>query len=126
MRLPVLTVADWEALMALIGTNSTHGRGVNVRTYLLSGVLRCGKPECGTPLRALKTPQSRLNKQAPYIYACPSSSLGGCGGTNVHGPKADEAIEELVIVTYELEARRRGATAKSAPWPGDGGPGDGS
>ena len=110
---PILTVSEWEALTAVIGRNSTHNRGVNVRTYLLSGVLRCGKPGCGTALRALKTPQARLNAQAPYTYACPSTALGGCGGVSIHGPKADAAIAELVIVKFELEAQQRGAKAAS-------------
>ena len=48
---PILTVAESEAVTAVIGSHTIPGRGRNTRTHLLTGTLRCGKPECGAVLR---------------------------------------------------------------------------
>ncbi|MEU7873493.1 recombinase family protein [Dactylosporangium sp. NPDC049140] len=115
---PILSVAEWDALTAVIGLTSVHNRGVNVRTYLLSGLLKCGKGACGQPLRVVKTAPSRLSRQgAPFTYGCAPSSQGGCGGVNIHGPRTDAAVSELVLRKYELEAERRDAAAEPALWP---------
>ncbi|GAA3251294.1 recombinase family protein [Dactylosporangium siamense] len=115
---PILSVEQWEAITAIIGSNTIHNRGVNVRTYLLSGMLRCGKPACGQILRAVKTATSRLKIQAaPFTYACPSTALGGCGGVSIVGPKTDDSVSELVIRKFEVEAARRSAKTGPTPWP---------
>ncbi|WP_019631083.1 recombinase family protein [Actinomadura atramentaria] len=115
---PIISVQEWEAVTALIGSNPLHGRGVNSRTYLFTGTLRCGKPECGAKLRALKAHASRTKTPGLFYYACPSKGSGGCGGVSIPGPKVDLVLTEMVIAKYEEEARRRGG-ADEAPeiWP---------
>ena len=44
---PILTVPEWEALIAIIGAANVPANGDNTRKYLLTGVLRCGKEGCG-------------------------------------------------------------------------------
>lgn len=114
---PILTVEEWEAVTAIIGDNTVQGRGKNSRTYLLTGTLRCGKPECGHKLRALKAHEGRVKTPGLFYYACESKAKGGCGGVSIPGGRTDEYIEEAVIAKYELEAQRREATSAPEPWP---------
>lgn len=113
----ILTVPEWEAVTALIGNNPLHGRGTNSRKYLFSGTLRCGKPDCGAKLRAVKAHASRTKTPGLFYYACPAKSAGGCGGVSIPGPKADAVLTEMVIAKYEEEAARRNGGKEPEPWP---------
>jgi site-specific DNA recombinase len=114
---PILSVTEWEAVTAIIGDNPIQGRGKNSRVYLLTGTLRCGKPECGHKLRAIKAHESRVKTPGLFYYACESKAKGGCGGVSIPGGRTDKYIEEAVIAKYELEAQRREATTAPEPWP---------
>jgi site-specific DNA recombinase len=117
---PILTVAEWEAVTAVIGRHAIEGRGRNSRTYLLTGTLRCGKPECGAVMRALKAHVGRTKTPGLFYYQCESKSQGGCGGTSIAGPKVDTYVSEAVIAKFELEASRR--SEKGTPqqsWSGE-------
>lgn len=116
---PILSVADWEAVIAVLGANAVHGRGKNARTYLLTGTMRCGKPECGSRLRASKALASRSKTPGLFYYSCESKSKGGCGGLSIPGQKTDEYITEAVIAKYEREASQRTheTAAEPQPWP---------
>jgi site-specific DNA recombinase len=112
----ILSVAEWEAVTAIIGGKARPERGVNARKYLLSGILRCGKDGCGARLRGFR----RVSGDNSYhSYQCQSSGLGGCGGTFVSGAKADEYVTEAVIAKFELEAQRRAVETEPAAWPGE-------
>lgn len=114
----VISVEEWEALVVIVGTRPFSERGKNARTYLLTGVLRCGK--CGRGrMRAVKvSPAKRSANGVPFTYGCESKANGGCGGgTTIAGPQADEAVSELVIAKYEIEARRRSAGDDRGDWP---------
>jgi DNA invertase Pin-like site-specific DNA recombinase len=113
---PILSVADWEAVTAVIGANPVPGRGDNARKYLLTGTLRCGREECGALLRAAVRGKGKYGDDLWY-YVCPSSGLGGCGGISVPGRLTDEFIVEAVIDKLELEAQRRGAQEAPEAWP---------
>lgn len=113
----ILTVGEWEAVTAIIGSNPKPGRGTNSRKYLLTGTLRCGKPGCGAPLRAIKAAKGRTKTPGLFYYTCPGKSAGGCGGVSIPGPKVDMVITEMVIAKYELEARRRVGPRAPEPWP---------
>jgi DNA invertase Pin-like site-specific DNA recombinase len=114
---PILTVPEWEAVIAIIGDNAVRGRGNNARVYLLTGTLRCGKPDCGSLLRAIKAHAGRTKTPGLFYYACNSKTQGGCGGLSIPGPKVDKFIAEAVINKYELETQRREAETDPEPWP---------
>ena len=114
----ILSVKEWEAVTALIGSNVVPARGVNARKYLLTGILRCGREGCGAPLRAQKVHASRNPVPGMFHYSCTTKAQGGCGGgISVHGPKTDERIRNLVILKYEKEAADRSAAVDAGPWP---------
>jgi site-specific DNA recombinase len=113
----ILSPAEWEAVTAIIGSNPRPGRGTNARKYLLTGTLRCGKPDGGALLRATKAHASRAKTPGLFYYTCPAKSAGGCGGLSIPGPKTDKLITELVIAKCEEEAQRRGSGQEPAPWP---------
>jgi site-specific DNA recombinase len=116
---PIISVAEWETLTAIIGKNIDHSYDFNSRKYLLTGgVLLCGKPECGAAMRATRILQSAKERRAGmYSYGCPAKSDGGCGGLSINGPKTDEYIVEAVIAKYEKEAQKRNARVAPQPWP---------
>lgn len=116
----IISVADWEAVTAVIGSNPEPGDAYNARKYLGTGTLRCDKNGCGSRLRAMKAPASRKKPEGFFYYTCPDKGSGyGCGGVRVSGPDTDEAIKMLVITKYEEEAKQREATAVPQAWDGE-------
>ncbi|MET8364101.1 recombinase family protein [Micromonospora sp. NPDC005194] len=113
----ILTVAEWEAVTAVIGKSERHGLDLNSRKYLLSGILRCGRPTCGSWMRATKTTRRRTAPPGHFSYTCPAKAVGGCGGTAILGQQTDEHVVAAVIAKYELEAQRREAVSAPVPWP---------
>jgi site-specific DNA recombinase len=117
---PILSVEEWESVTAIIGNRALSGRGKNTRTYLLTGTLRCGKPDCTGKLRALKAHHTRVKDPTRFYYTCESKAQGGCGGgVSIPGNETDEWITAAVIAKYELEAQRRDAEVTPEPWPGE-------
>jgi site-specific DNA recombinase len=115
---PIISVEEWEALTEIIGRNHNHAYDLNSRKYLLTGVLRCGKPDCGRPLRAVRILQSpKERRPGMYNYGCPSKADGGCGGVSINGPLTDKYVVEAVIAKYEREAQERNAKVAPEPWP---------
>ncbi|GLW94794.1 recombinase family protein [Actinokineospora globicatena] len=115
---PILTVAEWEAVTAIIGANAKSGRGTNARVYLLTGTLRCGKPDCEGKLRGQKAHQSRVKDPNRFYYTCAAKQQGGCGGgVSIPGNETDEWVTAAIISKYELEAQRRSAQTEPEPWP---------
>lgn len=115
---PMISVPEWQSLVAIVGSRPFSDRGKNARTYLLTGLLRCGK--CGRGrMRAVKvSPKKRSANGVAFTYGCESKANGGCGGgTTIAGPQADKAISELVIAKYEIEAERRAASEDRGEWP---------
>lgn len=113
---PILSVAEWEAVTAVVGRNANHQYDKNARKYLLTNVLRCGRPGCGTPLKASKVHESRLRFAGEFHYVCHLKSEGGCGGLSIFGPKTDEWVTEAAIAKFEVEARRRQARVAPEAW----------
>lgn len=112
----IITVEQWERLTAIIGDRALASRGHNTRTYLLSGILRCGNPACGSkmyggPIKVKGVPS--------YRYVCPGVNQGGCGGIAITGPQVDEYLTEAILLKLEQEARRRNAKAPEVVWPGE-------
>jgi hypothetical protein len=68
--------------------------------HLLSGILKCGRPDCGQPLYAAhKTGKTGVPQ---LVYRCKKASgsggrFAGCGSTTVSMARADAWIEEAFI-----------------------------
>ena len=111
---PLVTPDVWYSLLEIMGAAPTRGSGTNTRKYLGTGTLRCGK--CDTRMRGTKASAS-ANKPAGFFwYTCPPTSSGGCGGVRVPGPETDEALAEIVITKWELEAANRDTAQAPAEW----------
>lgn len=112
---PILTVGEWEAVVALIGGKYAPARGRNSRKYLLTGTLRCGREGCNAKLRAYK----RKGDSGRFYYGCPGKAGGGCGGVSISGPETEELIQAAVIAKYEEEAALRPAENAPGTWDGE-------
>jgi DNA invertase Pin-like site-specific DNA recombinase len=95
---PILTVEQWETLCATFTTGREGGEfsGVNTKRYLLSGLLRCGKPRedgtiCNHPMSG-----TRINQggHQVVIYRCPGPKNGGCAGVSRRAAPIDKLIED--------------------------------
>ncbi|MGO8979940.1 MAG: recombinase family protein [Streptosporangiaceae bacterium] len=123
----ILPPEDWTAIRAIfdgrkgyfVGRDMKVGRPhpVDYRdpAYLLSGILRCGRPApggtlCNTPLRV------NLKKGATHhAYTCLSKAEGGCGGVSRRGDLVDLYISEAVLA--KLGEAQFTAPDDSAEWP---------
>ncbi|MFJ9840260.1 recombinase family protein [Kitasatospora sp. NPDC101155] len=98
---PILSVEEWDDLIAEYDRRR-EGREFttrNTRKYLLSGLLRCGRPrEDGTLCNKtmIGTSDSRHGKVVP-IYKCPGPIHGGCGNSTRNMAKLDELIKDLLF-----------------------------
>jgi hypothetical protein len=103
----VVTVAQWEAMLDEY-ERRREGKEFttrNTRRYLLSGLLRCGKPRpdgtlCGKTLVGIAQRGSK-DGRVRTIYKCPSRPNGGCGGTQRHMGRVDALIEDLLFLHLE-------------------------
>jgi DNA invertase Pin-like site-specific DNA recombinase len=128
---PIVDPETWQAINAIMSTRK--GRGVNPdgstgkalssdfaeHRYLLSGILRCGKPRpggtlCNCPLRAR---QWHRNPDV-YHYLCQPKAQGGCSGIGRQGAKVDEYVSEMVLAKLEEREMRSAEGAGSQPWAG--------
>ena len=103
----IVTVEEWEAAVDEFerrreGKEFTSS---GTRKYLLSGLLRCGRPrEDGTVCnRGLVGKSTRRKKDGPIVpsYKCPNPENGGCGGTQRNMAKLDALIEDLLFLHLE-------------------------
>jgi site-specific DNA recombinase len=98
---PILTMADHEALIAVLDSRGrTHRRA---RGMLLSGLLRCG--HCDTVMRGSPIMGRRGHREPGY--RC-DEQAGGCGRTHRLAKPIDDFITEAVLValtTPELRER---------------------
>jgi len=73
------------------------------RSYLLSGILRCGKPgsgdgPCGFGM--VGRPRSGVPR-----YVCPNTpGTDGCGGTATNAERTDEHVRDMILAALESEA----------------------
>ncbi|GAA2084542.1 recombinase family protein [Streptomyces albiaxialis] len=109
------TVEEWEAVCAVVAERqkSQPGRSL-ARTYLLSGIARCGL--CKSKIRGQTNHKWQPgSKGARYKYQC-SKVNGGCGKVARVGEPVDELIAQLALE----EQRDRAASADVSPerrWP---------
>lgn len=82
-------------------------------TYLLTGLVRCGRPltggrQCGAALHGCPTGDS-------FLYRCRTALDGGCGRISRQGPAVDDLITRYVLAALD---RQGSLNAWSAiPWP---------
>ncbi len=101
---PILSVPQWEAVLAVIGSGSRRAPGRNSRHYLLTGVCRCA--ECGSKMRGLSNaarPHQDTRNIAAFVYGCKSRAQGGCGRVTRNGPEVDRHVTEAVFAKIKLE-----------------------
>ena len=105
---PILTVAQWEALCLTFttGRDGVQFNGVNTKRYLLSGLLRCGKPRpdgtiCNHPMSG-----TRINSggNQVVIYRCPGPKNGGCAGVSRRAAPVDDLIEDMLFAYLAAKA----------------------
>jgi DNA invertase Pin-like site-specific DNA recombinase len=100
----IVTVRQWEALIDE-WERRREGREFtarNTRRYLLSGLLRCGRPRedgtlCNKTLVGITTRRTK-GGQDMTMYKCPNKGNGGCGGTQRHMSRMDTLIEDLLFL----------------------------
>jgi len=88
---PIVPEAMWEAVVAELDGRAEpqRVRPANVARYLLSGLVVCGRPGCGQPMRGMW-----VKAKGRHVYAC----AAGC--TTVHGPLTDEHVTDLLLAHW--------------------------
>lgn len=89
----IVTVEEWEALMAKIRSRRTKTAPDTTTKYLLSGIARCGR--CGARLHAHPVWQRGVRTKW-YAYNCIRRRADECGAMQVVGPPVEHMIRELV------------------------------
>jgi DNA invertase Pin-like site-specific DNA recombinase len=114
----IITVDEWERLVAVIGKNRSVEIGKNSRVYWLTGIIRCGL--CNRKLRGMKSAQRDNKNRDQFYYGCAAVSGGGCGGLSIAGMQVDGIIRELIFAKYEKEAAKRAADPRPVrEWDGE-------
>lgn len=105
---PIVSVEEWEAMIAVIGDRTIASRGNNARKYLLTSIAKCGL--CGHSM-VCKPPSGT---RRTHTYSCPSSAQGGCGKIGRNGPATEEFVLAAVFAKVAMETAQ--ATAEIGPW----------
>jgi hypothetical protein len=105
---PILTVEQWEALCLTFttGRDGAEFSGVNTKRYLLSGLLRCGKPRpdgtvCNHPMSGTRI---KSGGKEVVIYRCPGPKNGGCAGVSRRAAPIDDLIEDMLFAYLAAKA----------------------
>ncbi len=105
---PIISVEDWQAMIAVIGDRTIASRGHNARRYLLTSIAKCGL--CGHSMTCIPPAGTRTSR----TYHCPSTAQGGCGKIARNGVKVEEFVLAAVFAKVAMETAR--ATAEMGPW----------
>ncbi|MET8146471.1 recombinase family protein [Sphaerisporangium sp. NPDC005288] len=122
----IITPQEWEAVQAIfdarrgkqVGSNGVIGNlptDFRDHTYLLTGILRCGRPKDDGTLCMAKLRVTSHRDCDHHVYACRSKAQGGCGRLARRGDMVDVFVSEVVLAKLEeqpLEA------AQVEPWTG--------
>ncbi|MFC5718990.1 recombinase family protein [Streptomyces gamaensis] len=113
----IISYEDSDRLRALLSDPARRkGDGQN-RTYLLSGILRCGKPtvdSAGVVIDPVEEPEKvcgwgmvgRPRAGVPR-YVCPNTpGADSCGGTATNTARTDEHIRDMVLAAFDSPALR--------------------
>ncbi|BET51836.1 recombinase family protein [Kitasatospora aureofaciens] len=94
----IVSVEDWEALMAKIRSRHKKTKPDITTKYLLSGIARCGR--CGSRMHGAPVWQ-KGKKTETYAYACQKRQADECGRMNITGVPVDEMVRKLVWSVVE-------------------------
>ncbi len=97
----IISHEDSDRLRALLSdpTRRTHDGGG--RTYLLSGILRCGKPT-GEPEKACGWGMVGRPRSGVPRYVCPNTpGTEACGGTATNAERTDEHVRDMVLAAFD-------------------------
>jgi DNA invertase Pin-like site-specific DNA recombinase len=98
----------YDRLVRLFAQPDRHRLG-RVAEHLLSGILRCGRPDCGQPMYAAT--KGGKGQPAQLVYRCKKRTgsggrFNGCGSTVISLARADAwAAEAFVAAVVEEEFR---------------------
>ncbi|MEU1783244.1 recombinase family protein [Streptomyces abikoensis] len=97
----IISHEDSDRLRALLSDPTRRKRHGSGRTYLLSGILRCGKPTeepekaCGWGM--VGRPRSGVPR-----YVCPNTpGTDACGGTATIATRTDEHVRDMVLAAFD-------------------------
>lgn len=90
---PIVTVVEWEALMAKIASRQKKTKPDTTTKYLLSGIARCGR--CGSRMHGAPVWQKGV-KTDTYAYTCQKRKADECGRLAITGPPVDEMVRKVV------------------------------
>jgi DNA invertase Pin-like site-specific DNA recombinase len=100
----IITHEESDRLRAILSDASRNKRPKGIgRKYLLSGILRCGKPighekVCGWGM--VGRPRAGVPR-----YVCPNApGTDACGGTATNAAKTDDHIRDMVLTAFESPA----------------------
>jgi len=102
---PILSEDEWERLQVLFSDpeRQNHGR-VNVRTYLLTGFVSCGR--CGKPLRG------GPRQGGERTYTCRKDvGFQGCGGLRRKADLVEKEVVARLLHRLDSEALRASLVA---------------
>lgn len=116
----IVSPEEWHAVDEVLGKQRHPGgwsrngaRPRETSSYLLTGLVRCGRPlasgqQCGATLHGHPTNTS-------YEYRCRPALDGGCGRISRQGPAVDELIVQYALNTMD----RNGVSLApfALPWP---------
>ncbi|MEU8822459.1 recombinase family protein [Streptomyces sp. NPDC048636] len=104
----ILSHEDSDRLRAVLSDpdrRRTNDRGN--RTYLLSGILRCGKPT-GEPGKACGWGMVGRPRSGVPRYVCPNTpGTDACGGTATNAERTDDQIRDMVLAAFESPAFKK-------------------
>lgn len=105
---PILPIEQWQKIQDLMSKRKYTGERT-VRTYLLTGLLRCGR--CGARLYAAPRGEERR-------YACiKGPDHGGCGGLSVTADPLEDLISRATLMRLDspkLDAAMAGRASDTA------------
>jgi DNA invertase Pin-like site-specific DNA recombinase len=90
--------ATWRRAGALLNADDRPKRRSSRRYLLTGGMLVCGTPGCGQPLRSK---QHHARTGMVPVYACRPKSQGGCGGVTIRAEPVEQLVAERVIDIVE-------------------------
>ncbi|MCD9876045.1 recombinase family protein [Streptomyces guryensis] len=118
---PIVSPEEWGLVTESLerkrhpgGWHRSGASSVGGATYLLTGLVRCGRPlgngqPCGASLHGHPT-------EASYEYRCRAALDGGCGRVSRQGPAVDELITQYVLTA--LNRQGMSGSWPAAPCPG--------
>jgi DNA invertase Pin-like site-specific DNA recombinase len=95
----IVTVEQWEAVMATIAGRKKNTKPDTTTKYLLSGIARCAR--CGYRMHGAPVWQKSRNggpskKTDRYAYTCLKRHADQCGKMQIVGMPVDEMVRNLV------------------------------